>query len=146
MHTTILILHVLAATIWTGGHIILSTLILPKALKTKDPAILLDFEQGYEMIGIPALLTQVATGLWMAYELVPDVSMWFSFSDFVTTSIGIKLGLLITTALFALDARFRVVPNLRAETLVEMAWHVVPVTIMAIAFAITGVTLNAGGF
>jgi len=145
MLTTILIFHVLAATIWTGGHIILSTLILPKALKHQDPEILLEFEQGFEMIGIPALLFQVASGLWISWQVLPDLSQWFAFDDFTSIMIGTKLSLLAATAGLALDARFRVVPNLRSETLVDMAWHIIAVTIFSIGFAVVGVTLNAGG-
>ena len=146
MLTTVLILHVLAATIWTGGHIILSTLILPKALKHRDPEILLGFEEGFEKIGIPALLIQVASGLWLAWQVLPDFAQWFAFDDFTSIMVGTKLALLAATAGLALDARFRVVPHLRPETMVDMAWHVIAVTIMAIAFAGVGVTLNAGGF
>ncbi len=111
MHTTFLVLHVLAATIWTGGHLVLATTILPKVLKTKDIDKLLDFEGGYEKIGIPALLVQVVTGFYLAYQLVPDLGKWFSFSDHLPLHVGIKLILLILTAILALNANFRLIPN-----------------------------------
>ena len=41
MYLGILFLHILAATIWTGGHIVLATTVLPRALKAADPRILL---------------------------------------------------------------------------------------------------------
>jgi putative copper export protein len=146
MYTYILLTHILAATIWTGGHLVLSMLILPKALKAKDPEILLEFENGFEKIGMPALLLQVATGLWLAYQLVPEVSRWFSFEDYTTTSIALKLIVLGITAAFALNARFRVVPKLSADTLVLFAWHIVPVTILSVCFVILGVGIRAGGY
>ncbi len=62
MFYTILALHVLGATIWTGGHLVLAFTVLPRALRARDPAILQDFEQGYERIGIPALLVQLPPG------------------------------------------------------------------------------------
>lgn len=90
MYSYILLIHILAATIWTGGHLILSILILPKALRAKDPEILLEFENGFEKIGMPALFLQVATGLWLAYQLVPEISRWFTFEDYTTTSIALN--------------------------------------------------------
>lgn len=146
MHSYILLLHILAATIWTGGHILLSTMILPKALRARDTEILMDFENGFEKIGMPALFIQIATGLWMAYLLVPEVSTWFTFSDFTVTMIALKLIVLAITALLALHARFIVVPKLTADTLVLFAWHIVPVTILSICFVIVGVAIRTGGF
>ncbi len=146
LNSTILIFHILAATIWTGGHLILATLILPKALKQKDVKALLEFEQGYEKIGIPALVIQVTTGLWLAYQLQPNILKWFSFEDFTSTHIAIKLGLLAITAIIAIDARFRIIPNLSADRLSTMAWHIIPVTILSVMFVIAGVALRSGGY
>jgi putative copper export protein len=58
MYGLLLFLHILAATIWTGGHIVLATVVLPRALRERSPESLLQFERGYEKIGIPALLVQ----------------------------------------------------------------------------------------
>ncbi len=146
MHTYILLLHILAATIWTGGHLILAFTVLPRALKARDTGILVDFESGFERIGIPALITQVLTGLWMAYEIEPTLSNWFTFSGEDTNYIGLKLATLGATALLALNARFRVIPTLRAETLPLMGWHIRAVTVLSVVFVIAGVGLNQGGF
>jgi putative copper export protein len=62
----LVLLHVLGATIWAGGHLILSIGFLPRALKERKLNIILDFEKQYERVGIPALLLQVITGFWMA--------------------------------------------------------------------------------
>jgi len=69
--------------------------VLPRALRAKDPSILLDFESGYERIGIPALLLQVVTGVWLARIWVPDVASWFSPSSPQSWFILAKLGLLL---------------------------------------------------
>ena len=66
MYGWVIFLHVLAATVWTGGHLVLATTVLPRALRQRSPQRLLDFEQGYERIGMPALAIQVVTGLWIA--------------------------------------------------------------------------------
>ncbi len=61
MYQLILTLHVLAATIWTGGHLVLALGILPDVLKNRDVEGLLNFEGKYERVGIPALIVQVIT-------------------------------------------------------------------------------------
>ena len=63
MHIPVLILHILAATIWAGGHLVLASAVLPRALKERDVDAILSFESKYERIGMPALLIQIATGL-----------------------------------------------------------------------------------
>ncbi len=138
MQPYILTLHILAATIWTGGHLILATVILPKVLKQKDVEALMAFEMNYEKIGMPALIIQVITGFYLIYQLVPDISKWFSFSDYNTTRIGIKLILLILTVLFAMSAKFFIIPNLSKKTLPIMAFHIISVTTIGIAFVIIG--------
>ena len=96
-------------------------------------------------IGMPALLVQVITGFWMAMQLQPDHGQWLAFGDPVTRLIGIKLFLLLLTVLLALDARFRVIPRLHQPgKLTDMAWHIVPVTLIGIVFVATGVSLRTG--
>lgn len=144
MYFTILSIHVLAATIWTGGHLVLSFTVLPRALAARDPRVLTAFEAGFERIGIPALIVQVASGLWLAYARAP-IGDWFAFADPDGIAIFIKLALLAATAMLALNARFRVIPRLSAETLPLMGWHIRAVTLLAVAFVLTGVYLQTGG-
>ena len=146
MYFTVLGLHILAATIWTGGHLILATIILPRALKARDPGLLLGFEEGYEKIGMPALVVQVLTGVWMAWQMVPELARWIQPQDGLEAAITVKLALLATTALLALNARFRVIPCLSAETLPLMGWHIRAVTVISVLFVLTGVLLRSGGF
>jgi putative copper export protein len=145
MYKLILLTHVLAATIWTGGHLLLAITILPRAFKERSTVELLRFESGYESVGIPALLIQVVTGLWLAHHLIPEVSLWFDLSNPVSTLILLKLGLLLLTALFAIDARLRVIPNLTEKTLMSLAYHIIPVTIISVLLVIVGVSFRSGG-
>ncbi|WP_349918740.1 CopD family protein [Aeromonas veronii] len=139
-------LHILAATVWTGGHIVLSVVVLPRVLRERSPARLLEFESVYEKIGMPALIIQVITGLFLAHRMLPDVSQWLDFSNPVAHPILLKLSLLALTLCFALSARFRVIPNLSEKNLTIMAWHIIPVTIISILFVITGVSFRTGWF
>jgi putative copper export protein len=140
-----LILHILGATVWAGGHLVLSLTVLPRALRRRDPAILSDFEEGYERIGIPALVVQVLTGVYLAHRLVPSVADWFSFTTVISTHVTLKFLLLLVTLALAMHARLRLIPKLSAETLPILAWHVVAVTVVAVLFVMVGVGFRTGG-
>ncbi len=140
MYKYALLLHLICATIWTGGHLVLATTVLPRALRARNPRILQDFEQGFERIGMPALLLQILTGLYMAHALLPP-SQWLD-SHLVARLIQIKLGLLLLTLLTALDARFRIIPHLSAATLPAMGRRIVFVTTLSVLFVVTGLSFR----
>lgn len=146
MWGALLLLHVLAATIWTGGHLVLALAVLPRVLRERDPAALLRFESAYERIGIPALLVQIATGLWLARRFVPDLGQWLAFEEPVARLVGVKLILLAVTLAFAVDARLRILPRLSRENLTSLAWHIVPVTFVSVLFVLVGVSFRIGWF
>jgi putative copper export protein len=146
MYGLIPFLHVLGATIWTGGHIVLSVVVLPGVLRERAPDRLLRFEAAFEKIGMPALLVQVITGVLLAKRLIPDFAGWFDFSNPVAHVVVTKLTLLAITVALALDARFRVLPKFDASRLTDMAWHIVPVTVLSVLFVATGVSFRAGWF
>ena len=145
MYALMLFLHVLGATVWTGGHLVLALTWLPRVLRERSPEQLLRFEQGYERIGMPALVLQLVTGLWMAYQMVPSVAQWLSPDTPVARAIALKQVLLLCTALIAAHARLRVIPRLSADTLPLMAWHVGAVTLLSVGFVAVGVSLRFGG-
>lgn len=146
MYDVFLLFHVLGATIWTGGHIVLSTVVLPRVLRERSPEQLLRFESGYERIGIPALLVQVATGLALADEMLGETGRWLDLDDPVSRLITVKLLLLAVTVAFAADARLRLIPGLTRENLGALAWHVIPVTLVSILLVIVGVSVRTGWF
>jgi putative copper export protein len=143
-YAVVLTFHVLAATIWTGGHIVLATVVLPRVLRHRAHEDLLKFEAGYERVGIPALLIQVISGIWLADRLVPGFANWFDMSNPVAKLILLKLALLMITAVFAVDARLRIIPNLSEHNLVSLAWHIIPVTIVSVLFVVVGVAFRTG--
>ena len=145
MYALMLFLHVLGATVWTGGHLVLALTWLPRVLRERSSEQLLRFEQGYERIGMPALVLQIVTGVWMAYQMVPSVAQWLSPDTPVARAIALKLVLLLCTALIAAHARLRVIPRLSADTLPLMAWHVGAVTLLSVGFVAVGVSLRFGG-
>ena len=142
----ILLLHILGASVWTGGHLILATVILPRALKHRDVEGIRNFENAYEKIGIPALVVQIASGLWLAHRMLPDFSAWFQWNQPISRLILLKLSLLALTALLGIDARLRVIPRLGTHNLNTLAWHIIPVTILSVLFVVVGVSFRTGWF
>jgi len=142
----LILLHVLGATVWVGGHLVLAIGFLPEALKTKSVQSLQNFENKFERIGIPSLLIQIVTGLRLAFIRQPDWNLWFDFSNKETHGIGIKLILLLLTVLLAIDARLRVIPKLNSENIKSLAWHIIPVTVIAVIFVVIGTSFKVGGF
>jgi putative copper export protein len=145
MHQGVLLLHILGATIWTGGHLVLAITVLPRALRARNPSIVQQFEGGYEKLGMPALALQLLTGLWLAYNLLPDPAAWFGFESQAAAHIFAKLFLLVLTLALALHARLRVIPRLNAERLPTLAVHIVLVTILSVLFVALGVGFRTGG-
>jgi putative copper export protein len=141
----LVILHLLGASIWVGGHLVLSLIILPRALRRRDPAIVLEFESGYERLGMPALLVQVVTGVLLARQWAPDVAGWFAPATPQAELVAVKLGLLLATVLFAAHARLRLIPRLDCDRLPLLAAHVFAVTLLAVGFLVAGALLRTGG-
>ncbi|BEU02938.1 hypothetical protein OAG1_17380 [Agarivorans sp. OAG1] len=145
-YSLLLLAHLIAATIWTGGHIVLCLVILPKVLRAKSPEMLLDFEQAFEKVGMPALIIQVITGLLLAYHWLPDVSLWFSMSNPISHGIAGKLLLLALTFGLALDAKLRVLPKLSSNNLWDMALHIIAVTLLSVGFVALGLSFRLAWF
>ncbi len=144
MRALLLTLHILGACVWTGGHLVLATTVLPRALARRDARILRAFEEPFERIGIPALILQVLTGVWLASQFAP-ISRWLAFGNALETRIGVKLVLLGLTVALALHARLRLIPRLDGADLKMLAAHIVVVTALAVALVVVGASFQTGG-
>ncbi len=144
MYQTLLVLHVLGATVWTGGHLVLTLGFLPGAVKTRDVTALQAFEARFERIGIPALVVQVLTGLELARRYLPP-SEWLSFDGLLARHVGVKLVLLAVTLGLALHARLRLVPKLDGSNVRALAVHVVLITLVSVLFVVVGIGFRTGG-
>lgn len=144
MYKYILVIHILAATVWTGGHLVLALALLPKILRERSVADLIAFESSYEKWGMSALVIQVISGLWLAYIRLPDIAAWFAGGSFSARLIQLKLTLLALTLAVAMDARLRVIPKLSPETLPAMGLRIRLITLLSVAFVIVGTTFRTG--
>lgn len=138
----VVFIHILAATIWTGGHLILTLTFLPKALRKNDFNIIESFESKYEKIGIPALLTLVISGVYMAIQYAEEGFLSFDFSNHFNKHIYLKLILLLCTVILAVHARFFLIPK---RALKPLALHIISVTIISVLFVLIGFSARSGG-
>jgi putative copper export protein len=141
----LVIVHALAATVWTGGHLVLDLGVLPRALRAQSAAQIRAFEETFEPLALTALAIQVLTGLWMCWIYLPGFWGLFSPGNPIGMLVGVKLLMLAATAALAIHARFRLIPNLTDDNLTGLAWHIRGITALAIAFVVVGAFIRLGG-
>jgi putative copper export protein len=141
----LVIVHALAATVWTGGHLVLDLRVLPRALREQSAQRIRDFEELFEPLGLTALAIQVITGLWMGWIYLPGYQGLFQPGNPIGILIGTKLVLLAGTAALAVHARLRLIPQLSDNNLSGLAWHIRGITALAIAFVVVGGLIRVGG-
>jgi uncharacterized membrane protein len=129
----LVIVHALAATVWSGGHLVLDLGVLPRALRDRSPAAIHSFEETFEPLGLTALAIKVLTGLWMGWIYLPGYQGLFNPANPIGMLVGVKL-LLAATAALAPHARLRLIPNLSDANLTGLAWHIRGIAALAIAF------------
>ena len=141
----LVIVHALAATVWTGGHLVLDLRVLPRALREQSAQRIREFEELFEPLGLTALAIQVITGLWMGWIDLPGYRGLFQPGNPIGMLLGTKLVLLAATAALALHARLRLIPHLSDSNLSGLAWHIRVITALAIAFVVVGGLIRVGG-
>lgn len=141
----LLVLHLLGASVWIGGHVVLLRVVLPRARAARDVAPVLDFERGYGRIGLVALLVQVATGFLLASPYVGGWSAILSTPTPARHLVLAKLTALAAILGLAAHATHRVLPRLRPETLGAFAVHAWIVTLLSVALVVLGVGIRSGG-
>jgi putative copper export protein len=146
LHWILLSLHLLGASVWTGGHLILAIRYLPQALRTNSITELQSFEDRFERVGIPALLIQILSGFWLGFQLIPEFHAWFDLTQPLSRTLLMKLSLLLLTLLLAIDARLRIIPRLTPQNLRGLAWHILPVTVISVLLVLIGTRIRFGGF
>ncbi len=146
MTQILILLHVLGAAVWVGGHVVLTLVVLPRARRANDPRVVQDFEQGYEPLAMPALLVQIATGIWLAVRAKPESVAWSDLTAFPVSHIALKLLLLFGIFGLAVHAKLRVLPQLEAGGIDVYAKHAWAVTVLSLGLVVVGVGLSTGGF
>lgn len=144
-HHLILIFHLLAASVWVGGHLVLSIRYLPEALKKKDVSVLVNFKDKFEPVGLPSLAILLVTGILMAYHYDVTFTKWFSFTNGIEKVISTKLSLLFISVIMAINAQLFVFPKVKSERLFPVAFLIVTITIIGVAMLVLGSLVRIGG-
>ncbi|MBS1902308.1 MAG: CopD family protein [Bacteroidetes bacterium] len=142
----LLVLHLVGASVWVGGHLVLALMVLPKALKKRDHTIVANFEAIFEHIGVPALLLQIATGIWMAYNYTENLFDVFDFAPGPHAMIALKLILLLVTVVIAVHARIRLITRLEERNLNFLAAHIITITLLGVSMLVFGAGVRLGGW
>jgi hypothetical protein len=99
----------------------------------------------FEKIGIPALLIQVLTGVFLSMNHI-QWNHLFSTHDRTSMLVITKLILLAVTVLLAAHARLKLIPKLNKKTLPLLGLHIVAVTVTGILFVIAGLSFRTNLF
>ena len=133
-------LHILAASIWAGGYIILSVSILPKSLRQKSKDLLLNFHKSFLTLGMIALAFQILTGFRLATILLP-MSKWADFGKPIALGINTKFLLLILTIIATfIEGKLAY----KSNNLKFIATMIIVVTILSLLFIYTGISIRMG--
>lgn len=146
MTQLLILVHVLGAAVWTGGHLVLTLVILPRARRANDARVVQEFEAGFEPLAVPALLTQVASGVWLAFRVKPADVAWTDLATFPVSHIALKLLLLLGIVALAVHAKLKVLPRLEAGDLGVYGGHAWAVTALSVGLVAVGVGLSTGGY
>ncbi|MCU4188857.1 copper resistance protein CopD [Flavobacterium sp. HXWNR29] len=144
-HQIILIIHLLAATIWVGGHLILLLRYVPKALKDKTLDDIAFFRKNFEPVGIPALLILLITGILLAYDYGISFDKWFNFQNSIEKIVSLKIALFFCTILLAFTAVKFIFPSLQNKPSYLLYLFISLVTMIAVTMLILGSLVRIGG-
>lgn len=145
-HQALLILHLLAAAVWLGGHVVLVLGYLPEALRSRDPRALLDNYRRLNRVGLPALLVLIASGLMLALNWMPQVGLWFDTSMPIAVVILTKLLLVVLTLLLVAYLNLRVLPTLQPQRIGRLGLVLGLLALLATIAAAIGPSFRYGGF
>lgn len=146
LYKLLLMLHILGACVWIGGHIVLVGMALPKALRENNPGPILEFERGYGRLGLTALAIQLATGLWLAERWLGAWSAIFNEPTLQGRLVLLKLTALLITLMLAGYTYHRVLPRIDHGGLKSFTLLSGSTTVLAIFMLILGVGIRTGGF
>jgi putative copper export protein len=147
LYQLLVIVHLLGATVWVGGHLVLVLGVLPRALRAGDGAAVAAFEKSYGRVGLGAMVGQLVTGVWLADRWLGGWTHVFSDPTPSTHRVMIKLGLVFATLVVGGYAYHRVLPGLASGPagLRKFAVHAWTTTLLAVGLLVVGASIRLGG-
>lgn len=145
LHQIYLIIHLLAATIWVGGHLLLLLRYVPKAIKSKSLEELSAFRKNFEPVGMPSLFILIITGILMAYDYNITFEKWFLFENSIEKIVNIKLILLFISLTLAFITIKFVLPSINKISPFILYFIIFFVTTIAVTMLVLGSLVRIGG-
>ncbi|MFN3805314.1 MAG: CopD family protein [Pyrobaculum sp.] len=145
VYPVLVLVHVLAAIVWVGAHVMLVVGPLRDAVRANDPGPILEFEKRYERLAMVSLIVAAATGITMALQRYPAAD-WLLLAQ-PSGRVGLKVATFLAVLALAIHARLAVIPALRRGdngAVKSMAAHVAAVTLLSLVFVALGVLLRFG--
>lgn len=144
IYGALVVLHLLAACVWLGGHVVLAYLVSPNALDGRNPDTVYRIQSLYDKIGMPSLVLQVLTGFVLAYLHTPDLAAWVAFESPMGRLIALKLVLQLVVLGLALDLRIRLFARVGSAGLGSLRLHVFVISFVSAALVFLGASFRIG--
>jgi len=142
--SVLVILHILGASIWIGGMLIMALGVLPKAKKAKSASLIKDYEGSFHILGMIALTLQFLTGFRLAMIYTGGMKGLFDFSNHLAVLFVWKLALLILTMVLFVVFKKKTLAKLTDENIGSASNMIWNITIFAIALMVLGLGFSRG--
>lgn len=139
MYQFFVAMHVLAAAVWTGGHV------APAAMHINDSTRIASFEQTFSNVALASLAVLTLTGVALAAYWLGRMNRLLDLSHQVSRMVSLKLILLDVTAVLGGRAYHLALPRLTGGRLGSFALYAWAVTGVSSIMLLTGVTIRTGG-
>jgi putative copper export protein len=141
----LVMLHVLGAAVWIGGHAVVLAVVIPAARRSRDVGPVREFERAFGKLARASLGTQVLTGAILASPWIGGWGNVLSTPTPVSHLVLGKIALVAAIVGLAAHASRRMLPALTPATLGRFALHAWIVTVLSILLVVSGVSIRFGG-
>jgi len=139
------IMHILGACVWLGGHVVLVGAVLPTAISSGQIDHLKRFVKGFGRLGLPALILQLLTGIWLANRWIPSWSGIFTEPTPQGHLVLTKLLLIALSVPLAGYTYHRAAPRLSQDRMIPFVAVTAAIAALAALMLIAGVGVRTGG-
>lgn len=145
-HRALLIVHLLAASVWIGVYAMLVLGLLPEIWRRREAAPMRAWLQRFGRISVAALLVASLSGLLLAWHWLPDTTLWFNTELPLAQTILAKLGWMLLSLLLMIYLYARVLPVPGNERFGRMLSLVLAQLLLAVMLTVAGSAFRFGHF
>lgn len=142
--SVLVILHILGASIWIGGMLIMALGALPKAKKASDASLLKNYEGSFHILGMIAITIQFLTGFRLAMIYAGGMKGLFNFSNHAAVLFMWKLVIVLLSAGLFVVFKKKTLSNLDNNNISSASAIVWLIALLAIAQMVLGLGFSRG--